>query len=46
MAVATPDRTPPPMLFRSTTAVDAPGVATRGTVIAANAHRFSDTARS
>jgi hypothetical protein len=46
IAVATPVRTPPPMLLRSTTAVDGPGVATSGNVIAANAHKFEDTARS
>ena len=33
-------RIPPAMLLRSTTAVDAPGVATSGTVSAVNAHTF------
>jgi hypothetical protein len=32
--------------LRRTTAVDAPGVATRGTVIAANAHTLTGTPRS
>src|SRR5215204_1235136 len=43
MAVATPERTPPAMLLRSTTAVDAPGVATSGTVIAVNAQTLTGT---
>jgi hypothetical protein len=41
IAVPTPERTPPAMLLRRTTAVDAPGVATRGTVIAANAQTLT-----
>ena len=46
IAVATPDRTPPARLLRRTTAVEAPGVATSGTVIAAKAQTFSGTAAS
>src|SRR4249919_497302 len=42
-AAATPDRNPPARLFLRTTAVDAPGVATSGTVIAAKPQTFSGT---